>query len=168
MRSLALTADETPADGIRRVALAALDDAVTRLERSDATEKDLHEARKRIKEMRAIARLAADGKPLRMSLRDAARLLASSRDADAMIESFDKLRERFAKEWGTRRFAKIRRALVNRKGAASGDRLSAASSLRFLRSSVAALDFGGANFDRLGDGLIKTYRIARSDLRRAA
>lgn len=159
MPSLALNANETATKGIRRVALAALDDALERLKRPGVAAADIHEARKRIKEVRAIVRLTDAGKPLRMTLRDAARHLSSSRDADAIVESFDKLRKRFEE----RRFAKIRRALVNRGSAPSGAS-SAVSSLRRLRPRIAALNAGKT----LDDGLLKTYRNARRALRTAA
>jgi len=148
---LALNADESPPAGLRRVALALLDVAIAEL--------DVHEARKRTKELRAISRLVPRSKTLRAALRDVARRLSASRDADAMIESFDKLRKRFAEPWGKRRFGKIRRGLVARKTSAE---VPDAEALRALRPAIEAWDA-----DDLFDGLSSGYRKARRAMRAA-
>ena len=148
---IALTADETASDGIRRVGLAVLDEAIA--------EQDVHEVRKRIKELRAIARLVPGAKPLRSALRDVAHHLSASRDGEAMIESFDKLRKRFAEPWGKRRFGKIRRGLVARKTA---DAVPDAAALRALRPVIESW-----NADDLFDGLGDGYRNARRAMRAA-
>ena len=51
----------------------------------------------------------------RTRLRDAARELSDLRDADALLETYDKLGERFADEVDLRRIAPVRRALVARR-----------------------------------------------------
>jgi CHAD domain-containing protein len=160
MTSLALQSSEPAPDGVRRVALAALDDAIARLERQE-----IHEARKRIKELRAIARLLGNKKELGAALRDLAHTLASSRDAEAMIESFDKLRERFADEWGKRRFGKIRRALVNQR--VDVDTTSAITALRALRPAIEAWNDPDKGFELFAPDLLKTYRRSRRAMRAA-
>jgi CHAD domain-containing protein len=169
--SLALTLAESPADGIRRVSVAALDDAMGRLEQSPMSDTGVHEVRKRIKELRAIARLVStslprNGKPLRLALRDIGRQLGASRDADALIESFDKLRKRFAEPWGKRRFGKIRMGLVTRKaGLAVPDPRDAGAALRALRPLIEAWDPGDAGFDLIADGLLAGYQRPRRAMR---
>ena len=160
MTSLALESNEPAPEGVRRVALAALDDAIARLGREE-----VHEARKRIKELRAIARLLGNKKPLGAALRDVAHALAASRDAEAMIESFDKLRECFADEWGKRRFGKIRRALVNQK--ANVDTTSAITALRALRPAIEAWNDRDDRFELFAGGLLKTHRRSRRAMRAA-
>jgi CHAD domain-containing protein len=160
MTSLALQSSEPAPEGVRRIALEALDDAIARLEGGE-----IHEARKRIKELRAIARLLGNKKELGAALRDVAHELASSRDAEAMIESFDKLRERFADEWGKRRFGKIRRALVNQR--TTVDTTSAIASLRALRPAIEAWSDRDDRFDLFARGLLKTYRRSRRAMRAA-
>jgi CHAD domain-containing protein len=160
MTSLALQSSEPAPEGVRRVALAALDEAIARLE-----SEEIHEARKRIKELRAIIRLLGKKKRLGAALREVARGLAASRDADAMIESFDTLRERFTDEWGKRRFGKIRRALVNQK--ASVDTASAITALRALRPAIEAWNDPDDRFDLFAPGLLKTYRRSRRAMRAA-
>jgi CHAD domain-containing protein len=160
MTLLALQSSEPAPEGVRRVALAALDDAIARLEREE-----IHEARKRIKELRAIARLVGSKKQLSAELRDVAHGLASSRDAEAMVESFDKLRERFVDEWGKRRFGKIRRALVNQE--ANVDPASAIAALRALRPAIEAWNDPDHRFDLFARGLLRTYRRSRRAMRAA-
>ena len=148
---------------VKSILLAALDDALSRLERDGHPgAKDVHEARKRIKEMRAIVRLAANSKPIRDELRDAGRSLTENREADALIESFDKLRERF--EWSDRKFGKIRRSLIARRDALPPTDPAVA---------IALLEKQRANFESIADdidiedGLLRSYRRSRRARRQA-
>jgi len=136
-------------------AVAALDDAIAHLARAEVAAEDVHESRKRLKEVRALARLCAGSKPLRAELRAAARQLAPSRDDDALVEAFDKLRKHF----GERRFANVRNALLNRS-CALPDVAAVATSLRRLRPRVQSL--------HLRDKLPKTDCRLRRALRKAA
>lgn len=170
---LSITRSEPAFGGVRRVALEAIDQAIARLEREGgAEEKDIHEARKRLKELRALIRLVASslpdrGRPLRVLARDAGRKLASSRDADALIEAFDKLRESCRSEWGPRRFLKIRRALnARREAVPDSSQAEVLSAMRQARAAVESWTHPGA-FNAFAKGLLSTYRRARRDMRDA-
>jgi hypothetical protein len=158
---------ETIGDGLRRVAIAAVDDATQRLAKEPPTEKDIHETRKRLKELRALERLAGDGTQ-RIAMRDAGRALASSRDADALIEAFDKLRERFLVDWGVRKFGKIRRALVAAKQSVPPpDNAGVTAALQTIRDSIAQWRLDDPRFDLISRGLRAGYRRARRQMRTA-
>src|SRR5258708_19387926 len=75
----------------RRIVVGRLGAAIGHL-----GEPDVHEARKRLKEARALLRLVAPalGGGARaevMALRDAARQLSAARDAEALVEAFEKI-----------------------------------------------------------------------------
>src|SRR5581483_1271849 len=114
---LAFNAGEHAPQRLRRKALELADDAAARLERlQDDDPKEIHEIRRRFKELRAMVRLIGHslphkGRPEEQWFRGAGRRFAAQRDAKAAIEAFDRLRERFAEEWRPRQFLKIRRAL---------------------------------------------------------
>ncbi|WP_290650447.1 CHAD domain-containing protein, partial [Aquisalimonas sp.] len=114
--------DENTDAGVRRIVRERIDDAMKQLDRTgDKQHKGIHEARKGCKEIRAVLRLAR--RPLgrhyrseNAAFRDVARGLASSRDAQAVVEAWDALRERFGE-----RLAKdgdaIRQRLIARRNA---------------------------------------------------
>src|SRR5688572_28848189 len=96
--------NEPPAAGARRVAAEQLEDAVGQLQNgmSDDPVTAVHEARKDLKKTRALLRLTRSGLPKstyrseNRALRDAGRSLSGTRDADVMIQTVDKLAERFS------------------------------------------------------------------------
>ncbi len=98
-----LEPDEAIDQGLRRVARERLDTALGRLDDLDgaepeAIEKAVHDVRKRNKELRALLRLVrpvlgeADYDAANRKVRDASRLLASVRDAQAQLATFQDLR----------------------------------------------------------------------------
>jgi CYTH domain-containing protein/CHAD domain-containing protein len=93
-----LDPDRPLADEVRRVALDGLDDAIDRLGRAGDgdLEEDVHEARKRGKELRGLLRLVRPALgPLHPAanaeVRDAARELSSLRDAHALLGTVEGL-----------------------------------------------------------------------------
>lgn len=103
-RSYRLKRKEAPAEGVRRIALGRTDKALERLEGIDEDELAvaIHGARKDLKKLRALLRLARDElgkKKLRAEnrrYRDAGRLLAAGRDAEVKLETVTSLEHRFA------------------------------------------------------------------------
>ena len=71
---------------VRRVALEQLEDA-----RLATAVGDVHAARKALKRVRAVHRLAGAKRKDDRLLRDAGRLLAGARDAEVLVELFDRL-----------------------------------------------------------------------------
>ena len=89
-----------------------------------ATDADIHEARKRIKEARATLRLLrkvlsrADYRREDRLLRDAARPLSAARDAKVLVEAFDGLGQRHHRARHIKGGQRLRQALVNARGRA--------------------------------------------------
>ncbi len=88
-----------PAEEVRRLAIAGVDDARARLEGGgEPFGEAVHEARKRLKEVRAVLRLARRGmrkgeaKAAQTALRDSGRRLAPVRDAEVVLATLDRLR----------------------------------------------------------------------------
>jgi CYTH domain-containing protein/CHAD domain-containing protein len=101
-RAYRLLADEDAADGIRRVIVARLEKAAERLRErpdGDALAEAIHGARKDLKKARAALRLVREEvgeetfKRENRALRDAARLLSASRDAEVKLETLEALVE---------------------------------------------------------------------------
>jgi CHAD domain-containing protein len=102
-QSYRLGGEETPADGIRRIALGRAEAATGRLR--DAEEDELaasiHGARKDLKKLRSVVRLVREdlGRKLYRTesrrYRDAGRRLSGSRDAEVKLETLEALGERF-------------------------------------------------------------------------
>jgi CYTH domain-containing protein/CHAD domain-containing protein len=102
-RTYRLQGDEDAATGMRRVILGRLEKATERLreagEDGDALAEAVHGARKDLKKARAALRLVRDElgekafKRENHALRDAARLLSASRDAEVKLATLDALVE---------------------------------------------------------------------------
>lgn len=91
--SFRLREDESVGKGLNRVVRKQLRSAVERLT-SDASDEAIHDARKRIKKVRAVVQLAGndlDANHARKQLRRASHVLSPLRDIDAMIETARRL-----------------------------------------------------------------------------
>src|SRR5512134_3421447 len=112
-----LKADESVADGVKRVILGEIDNSEAML-RQEGEERDagIHDARKAFKKIRAVLRLVRPilGSTYRHEnawFRDSARGLSDLRDAQAVLESFDKLQKAFPDRMNGQGFGEIRAAL---------------------------------------------------------
>ena len=161
---LSLELGETIGSGLTRIARATIDRAIEHLAESPA---DVHNARKRFKEIRAVLRLGRYAIEPRFaeadqSLRDAGSELATRRDADARLATIASLRE-FAHDRAERQaLSRIRRIMAADQCAAPNitgvaQRLSAMRPL---------LVFDGGP-ESLGRGLRRTYRDGRRQARAA-
>jgi hypothetical protein len=135
---------------LRRHALDLIDEALGT--------NDVHEIRKRLKELRAItdllrSRLPHHGREDRIAFRNAARRLAGARDAAAALEAFDGL--------GTNEFAEIREVLSCRN-AHSVDAEAIAAVLVAARRRVAAWPVDGMHDDDVFSAFRRSYRRARN------
>jgi CYTH domain-containing protein/CHAD domain-containing protein len=103
-RSYRLLADEDAATGVRRAIVGRLDKAAERLREAgdaegDALAEAIHGARKDLKKARTALRLVREElgektfKRENRALRDAARTLSASRDAEVKLATLDALRE---------------------------------------------------------------------------
>lgn len=171
---LAIEAGERAPQRLRRKALELADDVTSRLEQLQGDDpKTTHEVRRRLKELRAMARLVGaflprGGRPERDVFRAAGHLLAPQRDSKAAVEAFDRLREHFAGEWTPRQFQKIRRALVQRRRPT--DPLTIAqlrTQMAVERGRIAAWPVDTMQPHDLWRAITRAYRVARRAMRTA-
>jgi CHAD domain-containing protein len=173
-RRYRLTRDEPVPEGVARVALGRIDNALDELrgETDSSAEDAVHTARKDMKKLRALLRLVRGeigDKVYRRettAFRDAGRELAGLRDADVMIATLDSL-ELPEKDSGPLRQAleahRIRTAAGARDQAAAGagERLTAA------RGRVADWPLETDGFAAFEKGLDRIYRQGRRNMRAA-
>lgn len=165
----AVEAGERAPQRLRRKALDLADQAIATLDQIDSEgPKAVHDVRRRLKELRALADLLG-ARPDQDFFRGAGRRLASARDAKAALEVFDRLRERYADAWGTRKFMKIRRALAQRippnVDAQTVEQLRTAFIAE--RGQIAAWPVEDIRRDELWDAITRGYRRARRAMRTA-
>jgi CHAD domain-containing protein len=116
-----LRRDESISTGLRRLAKKEIKNASTELRRADPPSDDaIHEARKGVKKVRALFRLvkADRGEGLgngRKRLRAVNHALSQLRDADAMLEVLDRMRNKGGRLFDERAFARVHRRLSAHK-----------------------------------------------------
>jgi hypothetical protein len=184
-RRFGLGSEETPASGVRRIALAQLDLAIELLEgeSSVAPQEAVHETRKALKRSRALMRLlegelgAKPARRERAALRDAAASLAGARDAEVMVSTLDALVRRHPRKLERRRgVVELRADLERERREASartlGDALTREQVARELADVRARVERWRLPAHRsaaklTGPGLERIYRAGRDGRRRA-
>jgi CHAD domain-containing protein len=172
---LSLDADVPAA--LRAAAVEQLEDAARLLR--DGLDEDpvaaVHGARKDLKKTRSILRLARPDMPRKgyrrenEYLRDTARSISAARDADVMVETVDKLAERFAGRVPKRTFTALRKRLADQARASrehagatiTGDVVGA------LEAAVARVDawpLAKTDDATLRDGAVRAYDRGRRAL----
>ncbi|WP_182087305.1 CHAD domain-containing protein [Aureimonas sp. ME7] len=168
---------------IRRIAREQIDKAIDDLSPIDGDRHEgIHEARKRLKKLRGLARLAVRATPEfaareNARFRDAGRTLSGVRDRTALIEALDGLAERFENEGAAASFAAARAALERKREEAieamgSEDAIAAAA-IGHLKDARSRLDRfvlpGGSKRNQrfLVEAMGANYRRARRDLKLA-
>jgi CHAD domain-containing protein len=175
-----LTSDETVADGVRRIGGEQIDRAIAEVLDPDLDRHvAVHQVRKRCKKLRGLLRLVRDALGTEtyaaenVWFRDAARALSATRDAEAVLETFDALVERFASELDRQAFAPLRRRLVRHRGARNRGRdadvqLEAfCATMHVARLRVDDWALAADGFAAMEQGLERTYDRARRAMRRA-
>jgi CHAD domain-containing protein len=175
--------DEKSADATRRIIAGRLDDAVEQLgERLDEDVAGaIHEARKDLKKARAVLRLVRhrvdDDAYLRENrrLRDAARSLAGSRDAEAKVGTIEALQERFGDELPEGMKALKREVEAEREAVAtaSADPESdlrravreSSKAIQAARKSIDSWSFSKSGWKLFGPGIERSYRRGRNRFR---
>lgn len=139
---------ESFSNEIKRIVTEQLDIALEDLRPATRSKDEaIHDARVRIKKIRALLRLVRDslGKEVYqtedIAYRDSARILAQVRDSAAMLEIANTLIEHFSEQLSTNAFAEILAPLKNARNKKQSDRKiamsKAATSLRQARRRVA-------------------------------
>jgi CHAD domain-containing protein len=166
--------DRTVAEAVRRIAREQIDGALETIDKADAAIAT-HEVRKCCKKVRALVRLVRPAFPdysgENADFRDTARLLAGSRDAKVLLDTFDLLIEGAPKGTDTGLFAPLRLQLERdrekeARGKAAAKRLDEARALLERageRSRGWSLEDEG--WEALGGGLRRIVREAREAAR---
>lgn len=174
---------ESAGDGIRRMAREQIDKALGEIGDSGLGRHDtVHQVRKRCKKIRALLRLARgdldNGRKLykreNKRFRDAARSLSYVRDAEAMLETYDMLTDKFAKQSNRQRLKKVRDELEERKWKVAEDAVGLDEKIDAFAATIReahdrAGDWPvGDGFDSLAPGLKKTCKRGRKAMKKAA
>ena len=169
-----LNPDESIADGIRRIAIEQVDEAVGELGGELGVHEKIHQVRKRCKKLRGLVRLIRRSSPdiyqvENARFRDAARRLSFARDAESILEAFDKLIGRYRNQVDNRRMADIRAALGERRREAVDEGLDRrleffAREMNEAREDALQWRIKGQGFAALAGGLKLTYRSGAAAL----
>ena len=162
-------ADEPVPRAVIRCAGEQLDHAVFELGNGIKTDpvRAIHSARKAIKKERSLLRLVRGALPRderrreNAILRDAARGLSGTRDADVMIASIDDLAHRFAGQLPAATFRTIRESLQARvqhgNGAGSAVNQDVVRELVAVRSRVDEWQLREGGWKAFESGLVRSY-----------
>lgn len=183
---------EPLADGLRRIALAHMDQALAQLT-NPTFDRDtaVHEARKTCKRIRAILRLVRDeiGGDFyhreNVAIRDASRVLAPARDSFVMVQTLDALLHQDEPDTNaatvnpvptvpTDPYAALRQILVDRHQTIHAELLESenavtefVTTLRAVRLRVAAWPIHQDSFNALHGGIKRVYKRGRRALHAA-
>ena len=172
-RAYRFEAGEPLPEEIARVARGRIDHAIDELSgKTGSSEVDaVHEARKDLKKLRALLRLARGELGARVfarenaCFRDAAAELSGVRDADVMLETLDALDLPAGMGWELRKVVQAHRGRDGhgRESAARG----VVAMLGEARGRIGDWPLRDDSFDALADGLERTYRRGRRDFKAA-
>lgn len=160
-----------------RCAAEQLDRAIGELSEriNDDPVRAVHNARKAIKKERSLLRLASgaiaseDRRRENAALREAARELSGTRDADVMTATLDDLADRFAGQVPAKAFDAIREQLRSRNGHRSDSALQARAvqELGALRVRVDDWELVRGGWKAIEAGLLRSYTRGRKAFARA-
>jgi CHAD domain-containing protein len=182
-REYRLHREESPPDGIRRIARGQVDNSAELLAKASGREigEAVHETRKSLKRLRALVKISrpalGDARYRRENaeFRQTGRLLSAARDAKVLTETLDGLFERAGDELSPDTAAPLRsrleeeharalEALVQDEAAVE----TVLARLKSARRRTARWTFPVQEFDVLTPGLERIYRRARRRFRAAA
>jgi len=175
-----LSRSEAGTRAVRRITRQQIAKALEALEGRTLSDEDVHAARKDLKKARAALRLLRDalGKTVynreNTALRDVARPLSQVRDSKVLIDTLDKITQRFGAPVRALPLGKLRRALarertgIKRTVLKGPTRLkSQRDSLRTVHERAARWRVGKRGWSVLGSGLKRVYGRAREGLAKA-
>ena len=159
---------------LRRIARKELRTAATLLIDGHRSDDEIHESRKSVKKVEAVARLldelgAAPRRRVLKRLQGARRTLSQMRDARALIETYDRLRARFSHRIPEHTSALIRSHFTRRKTALTGPAHTrsvenAGGALRKIRRSVKRWPLKPIKVSALPWLLRQSYRAGRQKM----
>jgi CHAD domain-containing protein len=171
-----LKSGETVSNDVRRIVLRQLDLAASELVSVGDPESDeaVHDARRRVKKIRAIIRLIRPvlDKPHRSdpNLRRVSKMLAPVADGKGVIDTLNELLHRYRKELPRKTAAAIRSDLIarekqiDRKAAEDGVLQEAKRTLRHERTRVKRWKLSADGFRAIAPGLKDSVRRARDGM----
>jgi CHAD domain-containing protein len=171
-----LSLEEDVPSALRAVAREQLDDAVHQLRdrAGDDPVDAVHAARKDLKKVRSLLRLARPGlgdkqyRRLNDELGDIGRRMSGRRDADVLVQTIDGLAERYAGQVPERSFREIRDSVAAGQSVASTvDADPVAAALPALEAAAAAVEdwpLQRADVGTLRDGALRAYERGRRAL----
>ena len=172
-----LKLNEPVHEGLKRIVCEEIEYGAGQLDGKDPAKRDeaIHEARKSVKKIRAVLRLIRPelGSVYRAEnerLRGVGQKLSEFRDAGAIIETFDDLKEKYRDELGRHTLSPIRRRLnAQKQSAEKGNQIEAvlqqmANTLRDVGKDVSAWPLQTDGFCAIAPGLRKTYGRGRKAL----
>lgn len=170
-------AEEPVQEAVVRCAAEQLDHAVGELSEriNDDPVRAVHNARKAIKKERSLLRLARgviaseDRRRENAALREAARELSGTRDADVMTATLDDLADRYAGQVPAKTFDAIREQLRSPSGRRPDSALQARAvqELGALRVRVDDWKLVGGGWKAIEGGLLRSYTRGRKAFARA-
>jgi CHAD domain-containing protein len=183
-RTYRLRIDERVADGIRRIARGQLQDARDDLDATPSRRigEAVHATRKRLKRLRACARLARDAigeatyEHENTALRMAGRRISAQRDAAVLVQTLDALTDRFADELTRDATTALRERLVHERKAAAaslaaddddGPIAAVRADIEAALARTPTWTFERDGFRALSPGLRRIYRRGRAAMRTA-
>jgi hypothetical protein len=165
-----LKRSESVREGVKRIALEELSDAIRRLH-SGARNGVIHEVRKHLKKVRAILRLTkrSMGRMYRAEnarLREIGRKLSPVRDAEALIQTVDRVKER-RPALSPLRSGLVRHKRSIEKSARMGEQTpKLVAELLAASREVRAWAADGHGLDALEPGLKRAFRKGKKALRK--
>jgi CHAD domain-containing protein len=169
-----LERDEAVIPGLKRVVREEIESASEHLsgEKDISLDQVIHDARKSIKKVRATLRLAGKdlgpaGRREDSRLRGVAARLSELRDAFAIIETFDTLRNKYKDEAGGSKLRSVRAGLTKRRQESEREEdtpavlKDAAEELKKASKRVKDLPLRSEGFAAIGPGLEETFRNGR-------
>jgi CHAD domain-containing protein len=172
-----LAQSEAGAKGILRIMRKELERALESLAVRRLTDEKIHDARERVKKVRAALRLLRDalGKSTytraNTALRDVARPLSQVRDSKVLLDTLEKLNDRFGRKCRGLSLDGFRRALNRERQALRRQVLGGAAplkpqiaTLRQIRSHAKNWQVGKHDWSVIGRGLDRIYGKGRHAL----
>jgi CHAD domain-containing protein len=167
-------------DELTKIVRRELGDSVDALttEQGPAFEERIHEARKSVKKVRAVAALLeqAGARPPRKDrkrLKSAARRLSRLRDSAAIVESLDRVRRHYPKRLPEHTYGILRRALISTRNRAAarakrdGSVATAASRLAKTRRSAKRWSSSSIGVSDMVTVIVGSYRRSRKAMQRS-
>lgn len=172
MAAYQISSQQSAGEEVRRIARDRIEQAIAAIEQGSA--EGVHDARKRLKELRALLRLVRKplGKPAFAEhngiLRDVGHRLSERRDATAIVECWEALAKQDPQRFASAPLQRVHARLVSRaEGEQPGTHQSLTTSLRDELERIPDWDLPKAGFSLFRAGVLRTYRDGRKALKAA-